>query len=152
KMEALRLPGSKTSSPLSQDVGGIDGSTSSPSIPQNARVGGIDFRSIPLLVQPIGNFSNLKFDNLPNMLTLQKINLDEEFKQISSMLEKGILPSSQRVKEFILACCYKKELAQRIGNLIPLLTSLCRLQEECVCEAEPELKESLMLVEAASAS
>jgi hypothetical protein len=115
---------------------------------QNA-VGGIDFRNIPMIVQPIGNFSNLKFNPPASSPALQKMNLDEEFRRISLMVERGILPSAQRVKEFIFACCYKKELGQRLADLIPLLTSLCRLQEECVCESEPELKESLMLVEAA---
>jgi len=109
--------------------------------------GGIDFRSIPATLQPIGNFGNLKFI-APDIRTLQKMNLNAEAQALEGMLEKGILPSSQRVKEFIYACSYKKELGARTEQLVSLLTDMCRLQEECVCESEPELRESLMIIEA----
>jgi hypothetical protein len=111
--------------------------------------GGIDFRSIPATLQPIGNFGNLKFI-APDIRTLQKMNLDREAQALEGMLEKGILPSAQRVKEFIYACSYKKELGSRTEQLVSLLTDMCRLQEECVCESEPELRESLMIIEAAA--
>jgi aldose 1-epimerase len=115
-------------------------------------MGGIDFRSIPLIIQPIGNFSKINFSPPSSGLALQRLNPEEELKAISSMVARGIVPSGERVKELIFACCYKKELSSRLDDLIACLTDICRLQEEYVEESGPELKESLMLVEAAAAS
>ncbi|MFA5155773.1 MAG: hypothetical protein WC532_00055 [Candidatus Omnitrophota bacterium] len=120
--------------------------TSSPMKAEDATKGGIDFRSIPLTIQPIGNFGSIVLQ-APQAAVLENINPDAEMKQLARMVQSGMLPSGQRVKELIYACYYKNELSQMQGGLVSCLTDICRLQEEQGVFAEPELKESLVLLE-----
>jgi len=108
--------------------------------------GGIDFRTMNILAQPMGSFSGLNFE-LPKLANLEKINLDDEFKQITLMVERGIIPSGERVKEYLSACYYKQELGGRLEDLMLCLIRICKLEEENVQPSDAALRESLVLVD-----
>ena len=113
--------------------------------------GGIDFRALPMTIQPMGSFVGLNF-KLPQLTQaeLAKMNIDSEMQQIQNMVASGILPSGQRVKELIAACAQKKEIGARADNLLLCLIDICKLEEENAYEASPELREALVIVDSIS--
>jgi hypothetical protein len=123
--------------------------TASSAVEKN--VGGIDFRALPMTIQPMGSFVGLNF-KLPQLsqAELAKMNIDSEMQQIQQMIASGILPSGQRVKELIAACNQKKEMGARADNLLLCLIDICKLEEENAYETEPELREALVIVDALS--
>jgi pyruvate, orthophosphate dikinase len=111
-------------------------------------VGGIDFRVINMITQPMGNFSGLKF-SLPKLNNLENINLNEELGQIQKMLQSGIIPSGERLKEYVGACHQKGKLKEHLDGIIGCLVDMCRLEEEKAIETTNELKEILLIIDSA---
>jgi hypothetical protein len=141
--DALMMAGS--SSPIDQPGATV----SSPAEKQQdspKNLAGIDFRTMNIIAQPMGNFSGLSF-KLPKLANVEKINLDEEFKQIQLMVERGMVPSAERLKEFVAAAFQKQELDKRVDGLLACLVDICRLEEELVAESSPGLKEVLVIVD-----
>ncbi|MFH0935953.1 MAG: hypothetical protein V1828_03775 [Candidatus Omnitrophota bacterium] len=110
--------------------------------------GGIDFRALPMAIQPMGSFSGLDF-NLPRLsrAELERINVTFEMQEIGKMVQAGILPSGERIKELIAACVQKGEITVRADNLLLCLIDICKLQEESACESSPEFREALVIVD-----
>ena len=133
-----------------ETTGGIDATLRSASIPDKG-MGGIDFRALPMAIQPMGSFSGLNF-KLPQLSQreLAKMNIDLEMQQIQNMASSGILPSGRRIKELIAACVQKKEIAARADNLLLCLIDICKLEEENAYDTEPEMREALVIVDAVS--
>jgi hypothetical protein len=116
----------------------------SPGAPANA--GGIDMRTMNIIAQPMGSFVGLDF-RLPLVKNAERIDLDKEFAQIRLMVERGISPSGQRIKEFIAACWQRHELDQRLQDVMACLVDVCRLEEENFSETSPQLRECLVIVD-----
>ncbi len=110
------------------------------------KLGGIDFRTMNILVQPMGNFSGLDF-TLPKLSNLMKFDIEEEFREIQNMVAAGIIPSGMRIKELIAACSQKNEIDIRTDELLVCLADIFKLEEESLTESSPELKESLVILD-----
>jgi len=108
--------------------------------------GGIDFRAMNMIIQPMGSFANLQF-NLPKVANIQGFNVDEELAQFNRMVEGGLMPSDDRLSEIIAVCIQRKELAKYRPQLLKSLARLCDLQESEVVESGPGLREALVLVD-----
>jgi hypothetical protein len=119
--------------------------------PQDKNVGGIDFRALPMTIQPMGSFQGLNF-KLPKLsqAELAQINIDSEMQQIRNMIQSGIVPSGQRIKELIAACVQKKEMNSQAESLLLCLVDIFKLEEENVSESSPELREALVIVDSQS--
>lgn len=115
---------------------------------QPDRPGGIDFRTLPMSIQLMGNFSGLNFD-LPRLsqAELERINVDSEVLQIQNMVQSGIVPSGERIKELVAACMQKKEINSQVDNLLLCLVDILKLEEENASESVPELREALVIVD-----
>ena len=113
--------------------------------------GGIDFRTMNYLVQPMGSFKDLRF-SLPTLSSsaLQRIDLDQELEALRNMVKAGMVPSGARVKEYLAACFQKGRMAEKQDDLLVCLAEIYRLQEEEVLETSPELRESLVIVDTGS--
>jgi len=126
-------------------------SVSSPvsNIPE--KTGGIDFRALPMIIQPMGSFNGLNF-KLPQLsqVQLSQINIDSEIQQIKNMVQSGIAPSGQRIKELIAACMQKKELGPQVDSLLLCISDIFKLEEENASESSPELREALVIVDSQS--
>ncbi|MFA5093299.1 MAG: hypothetical protein WC543_05095 [Candidatus Omnitrophota bacterium] len=111
--------------------------------------GGIDFRALPMNIQPMGSFKSLNF-NLPRLTKaeLAQINIDIELTKINSMIQAGMLPSGSRVKELIAACQQKKEMSYHLDSLLLCLGDIFKLEEQNALESSAELKEALVIVNA----
>jgi hypothetical protein len=131
-----------------QEVFGSAASSPVSSSPVNATdgVGGIDFRAIPMITQPMGNLSRLNF-SLPKLSDVENINLDDELAQIQKLLQAGITPSGDRLKEYVAACYQKGELKQHLDGIVALLKDTCKLEEEKVSESANALKEALLILD-----
>ncbi|MEW6101647.1 MAG: putative PEP-binding protein [Candidatus Omnitrophota bacterium] len=113
--------------------------------------GGIDFRSIPMLTKPMGSLSGLSF-NLPKVSSsaLAKINLEKEYADIQNMLKAGIIPSGERLKEYVAACYYKGELSSHMEEIVTCLVEIFRLEEENVVTADNATKEVMLILDVAA--
>jgi fructose 1,6-bisphosphate aldolase/phosphatase len=119
------------------------------------KTGGIDFRNKAMTInyEPMGNFSQLNF-NLPKLSAkaLASFDVEQEFAQVENMVERGLLPSGERIKELLAACSQKGELESRQERIMVLLVKMGMLEEEncCTQEASKEFKEALVLAESLS--
>ncbi|MDO8747628.1 MAG: hypothetical protein Q7J72_00715 [Candidatus Omnitrophota bacterium] len=120
--------------------------TISKSVPKNA--GGIDFRTMNYLVQPMGSFKDLRF-GLPTLTSsaLERIDLDKELDSLRDMVKAGMVPSGMRVKEYLAACFQKGKIEEKQDDLLVCLAEIYRLAEEENLETSPELRESLVIVD-----
>jgi len=148
--EIADLPSLKAK--ISQDTNGSSGSPIEgvSSAVEVDRKGGIDLRALPIVTQPMNmpalkGASPISFRDSP--LRGQSLNLDNEWREIQNMLNAGIIPSSERIKEYLQSCCQREDISQEIDKVLACLVDILRLEEERVSLTEPELKEILVLLE-----
>ncbi|MFA6357376.1 MAG: peptidoglycan DD-metalloendopeptidase family protein [Candidatus Omnitrophota bacterium] len=121
---------------LDKEDGAIENSVS----PFNP--GGVDFRVMPAIVQPLGTLEvNL---NPVEISRLNSIDLDLEWFQIQKMLNGGIIPSPERIKDYILAYSQKRNLARGMNSLLGCIADIMRIEEDRVLGTELELREMLV--------
>ncbi|MDO8748326.1 MAG: hypothetical protein Q7J72_04320 [Candidatus Omnitrophota bacterium] len=130
----LSAPEDKTSSALA---------TTAPT-----KTGGIDFRQMNILTKPMGSFSGLNF-NLPMLskAEVESLDLDKELTDIQRMVNSGIVPSGNRLKEYLSACYQKGEFDSRREGIIVSLVEICNLEESLAVESDPALREALVMAE-----
>lgn len=112
------------------------------------KTGGIDFREMSILTKPMGSFSGLNF-NLPllSKAELESFNLDAELADIQKMVNSAMVPSGNRLKEYLWACHQKGELDSRRDDIIISLAEICGLEESLAKESDPDLREALVMAE-----
>jgi len=100
------------------------------------------------LVQPMGSFKDLRF-GLPTLTSsvLERIDLDKELGALRNMVKAGMVPSGERVKEYLAACFQKGKIEEKQDDLLVCLAEIYRLAEEENLETSPELRESLVIVD-----
>ncbi|MFH0935572.1 MAG: hypothetical protein V1828_01730 [Candidatus Omnitrophota bacterium] len=111
-------------------------------------VGGIDFRVMNIITQPLVASSSLSL-KLPQGANLAAIDLDDEFHQIQGMLAAGIIPSGERIKEIMASSALKGEWEKRIPEIISCLVEVCRLEEDNVAETPLAIKEAMIIADSA---
>ena len=118
------------------------------SSPSLRDAGGIDFRTMNYLVQPMGSFKDLRF-GLPTLTNsaLERIDLDKELEVLRNMVKAGMVPSGARVKEYLAAVFQKGKMEKKQDDLLVCLAEIYRLAEEENLETSPELRESLVIVD-----
>ncbi|MFH0935889.1 MAG: hypothetical protein V1828_03420 [Candidatus Omnitrophota bacterium] len=118
---------------------------SSSALSEDAK-GGIDLRGLPIVTQPLsapglGVAPGLGASS-PLLRAVPVAQLSEEWRQIEKMLDSGIIPSTERIKE----ACYQQENLD-IDKVLACIAGILRLEEERVSSTEPALKEVLVLLE-----
>jgi len=106
--------------------------------------GGIDLRTLPITTQPVLSVAT---GSIPALSPLTSINLGESLGQMQNMLKAEIIPSSERIKEYLQSCCGKKNMDQEIDKILVCIADILRLQEERVVSTDLSLKEMLALLE-----
>ncbi|MEW6100803.1 MAG: ARMT1-like domain-containing protein [Candidatus Omnitrophota bacterium] len=119
--------------------------------PVLGRTGGIDLRSLPMTIQPMGSFKGLDFV-LPKLSSsaLESINVAKEIESFNNMLKAGIMPSEVRLEEVVAASIQKEEITLYAESLRSLAVDICKLQEETATESSPELREALAILDSIS--
>jgi signal transduction histidine kinase len=108
-------------------------------------LGGIDFRELPMVTQPM----KVPAVNLPAPLMNQidNLNLDAEWTQIRRMLDAGIIPSTERIKEYLQARYQKGITSREIELVLSGIACILRLEEKYIYATDPALKELLVHLE-----
>jgi signal transduction histidine kinase len=108
-------------------------------------LGGIDFRELPMVTQPM----KVPAVNLPAPLMNQidNLNLDAEWSQIRRMLDAGIIPSTERIKEYLQASYQKGITSREIELVLSGIACILRLEEKYIYATDPALKELLVHLE-----
>ena len=106
--------------------------------------GGIDFRSLPITTQPLINAPGLGFSSqkiIPNA------SLDKEWGDIENMLNKGIIPSIERIREYLFASCSSQDCQARAEQALNCIADILRMEEDTCSPTEGALKQLLVLIE-----
>jgi hypothetical protein len=138
--------GEVAGSPVHQRIDTSEAAKTQTSSGQVDKKGGIDFRTLPIVNQQI-NMGLLKLS--PGDLNrLGNINLDSEWAEIQNMVNAGIIPSNERVKEYVLASCLRQNLGNQMNKVLGCIADIMRMEEDRVVDADVELKDMLVLMEA----
>lgn len=119
--------------------GGIDGLT-----PRQEKIGGVDFRALPIMIQPV---KTPVTNPISRPISRANVNLDKEWSEIQNMLNGGIIPSSERIKEYLEACVNSDKCDEGMQKALSGIADILRLEEERVLSTEPALRDLLVLLE-----
>ncbi|MCM8782950.1 MAG: hypothetical protein NC909_00930, partial [Candidatus Omnitrophica bacterium] len=85
--------------------------------------------------------------NIPQIIS-SNLNPEEEWYKIQNMLNLGIIPSTQRLKEYLQVYCQgNNNIEEGIQKVLVCIADILRLQEERALSTDLELKNLLVLVE-----
>jgi len=107
--------------------------------------GGIDFRALPITTQPaIAGQTRFVRAQMP---LVGRTNNDQDWRAIENMLEGGIIPSAERVKDYLLARCDKGNIDEEMGRVLSCIADILRLEEENASSSDSSLRKFLVLLE-----
>jgi len=109
--------------------------------------GGIDFRGLPIASQPLGAAFNPSGTYLPS---IHIADLDKEWKQLAQMSAGGMVPSLERINEFLGACRNQDKLDVYMDNVLACIAEILRNEEEEAQATEPGLRNVLVMLETES--
>lgn len=107
--------------------------------------GGIDFRALPITTQPMLSAGAARIN--PGTINITNISLDKEWQAIENMLNAGIKPSLERIREYLILSCKDANCQAKIDQVLSGLADILRMEEEASFKTETELKAILMLLE-----
>ena len=116
----------------------------------NQGMGGIDFRSLPIVTQARTNLSVNISSNLMNRLT--SVNLRQEWSDIERLVNSGIAPSAERIKDYLQASCSQGSAERDLDKVMQCISNILRLEEERCCSTEATLRDILVVLEASRSS
>jgi hypothetical protein len=123
-------------------------SISSPALSKTDKTGGIDFRGLPIATQPMANAPAFNRQAIiGGMAPLANINLNQEWVNIQSMLKAGIIPSSDRIKEYARTGSQAKDARKELTRVVSCIADILRTQEENLAITDTQLKAILILLE-----
>jgi len=107
--------------------------------------GGIDFRSLPITITPVQNTGINKIPTL-SLSPQNKLKLDIEWEEITLMLDAGIIPSTERLRGYLISCVNAGSLEES-SKVISFIADILREEESRGYNTEKSLKEILILLE-----
>ena len=112
--------------------------------PRDGKLGGIDFRVLPITVDR-AHGKLLSASGAYNLMS--ETEMEHSWTQIQSMLKAGIVPSSERIKEYLASCCRQKNMEREIGKILNCIAYILRLEEERCEPTSQSMKDILFLIE-----
>ncbi|MFA5224496.1 MAG: hypothetical protein WC431_04970 [Candidatus Omnitrophota bacterium] len=107
-------------------------------------MGGIDFRLLPIVAVSLNNLkANMKA--MPRA-SLQRINLNQEKADIERLVNVGIPPSKERLREYFSASLLRGNFKRDRARLISCLSDIFRMEEESGSLSDPLLKDILVVL------
>ena len=129
-------PGLASSSKTSSS--GQDAAREGPAI-----TGGIDLRFLPIATMSLDNLkAGIKI--MPPA-SLQRMDLTREWSDIVRLVSSGITPSTERLKEYFAASCFKGNFDNDAGKIISCIANILRMEEENCSLTDPGLKDILVV-------
>jgi prophage maintenance system killer protein len=120
-----------------------------PAPASSGEVGGINFTHLPAAIQPAPQAPALtqRLAVSSTRLTQGLVSLQEERREIERMLSGGIIPSSQRIKEYLFAACNSQGCQEQFAKILACIADILRLEEERCADTEGALRQMLILLE-----
>ena len=106
-------------------------------------LGGIDFTNLPLTQSA----QALPVLNLPSAYVLRKVNLNIELNELQGLLQKGVIPSAEKIKLCFGAVLQAEDPAEELNILRALIASILRLEEDYMSSTESALIDILTALE-----
>ena len=132
----------QTNKPDNLPFGGKDqGPLANSSSPLDTK-GGIDFRFLPIVTQSMDSLK-ASIRGMPQS-SLQRINLIQEWSDIERLVNSGITPSGERLKEYLAASCFKDNLDNDMEKITFCISNILRSEEETCSLTDPALKDILV--------
>jgi len=116
-----------------------------PQAATQGRMGGIDFRTLPIVTQSMGNLKDI-MRTVP-LGSIQRVNLTQEWSDIERLVNAGITPSAERIKDYLAASCFKGMLDGDAEKIISCISSILRMEEENCCSTDQTLRDILVVLE-----
>ncbi|MFA5092445.1 MAG: PEP/pyruvate-binding domain-containing protein [Candidatus Omnitrophota bacterium] len=110
----------------------------------DTKKGGIDFRFLPIVTQSMGSLK-ASMRGIP-VNTLQQINLTREWSDINRLVSSGIAPSTERLKEYFAASCFKGNLDTDNQKIIACISDILRMEELTCSTTDATLKDILVVL------
>ena len=107
--------------------------------------GGVDFRQLPASIA--GVECKALFGGISPRVA--GMDIDAEWTKIQTMVNRGILPSCQRVREYAGACYTKGVLPGRSRELLSCVAAVLRMEETKDMPTEPVFKDLLAVLDGA---
>ncbi|MEW6101708.1 MAG: hypothetical protein AB1481_05380 [Candidatus Omnitrophota bacterium] len=148
--------------PQTQTEGAVSTSVTEPvassaminEIPHEEKLAGIDFRSLPIVIQAMSSLkANLRDSPLLRKsiaLTGTVPSLEQEWQDIERLVGAGIAPSAERIKEYVASSCLTGKIADDLEKVVSCIADILRQEEERCCETETLLRDILVLLESAT--
>ncbi|HTZ11034.1 MAG TPA: HEAT repeat domain-containing protein [Candidatus Margulisiibacteriota bacterium] len=114
------------------------------SSPLNRDLGGIDFRNLPIVTKSMDSLKS-SIGAIPQD-SLQRINLTQEWSDIEHLVNSGMTPSAERLKDYLVASCFKGDLDSDKEKIISCISDILRMQEESCCLTDPMLKDLIVVL------
>jgi hypothetical protein len=113
--------------------------------------GGIDLRALPIVTQPAPSISKEQLS--PALSNAQKLSPDElerlnqDWSEIQNMISAGIIPSCERLRDYVNKACFAQDCSSRIDTVLNSMADIFRLEEDSVSPTDPVLRQMLVLLE-----
>ena len=109
--------------------------------------GGIDLRALPITTQKMQVIPGANA-GAPFLSRDERLYFDDaELVQIKKMIDAEMIPSTERIKEYLLACSRKKEFSRDVNKVLACIADILRIEEGRCLETGPEVKQFLVLLE-----
>jgi hypothetical protein len=122
--------------------------SASPLSPANSpvdRLGGIDFRALPIVTQAmIGLKGDISGARSGHSLTL---NLPEEFKQMRQLVDSRVCICPERIKEYLQSLTLQGIDTRAVDEVVSLIIDILKIQEELFEETDPLLRDILVILD-----
>jgi len=76
--------------------------------------------------------------------------LDREWANIQKQIKGKQMPYA-KMKEYVAVCCQDKAQDKHMTDVMACVTNILKLEEKCAVATSPEMKELLVMIEAARA-
>jgi hypothetical protein len=73
--------------------------------------------------------------------------LDNEWKQIRGIVERGDIPSGERIKEYVLSCCQRGDISADVEKVLVCISDILRLEEDYALACESGFVQLLCALE-----
>ncbi|MGE5308326.1 MAG: hypothetical protein ACM3OC_04515, partial [Deltaproteobacteria bacterium] len=104
------------------------------------RMGGIDLRALPSMPKTVKAVSGSGAADIKD--------LGAEWARIERLANRQMIPSAERIRQFVLCCKERGELGAYAGQVLACVARILQLEEEKAESTETALKDVLILLEA----
>jgi len=77
---------------------------------------------------------------------LQRINLTREWSDIERLVNSGITPCAERLKEYLAASCFKGNLDTDMDKIVSIISNILKMEEVTCSSTDPLLKDILVVL------